>query len=202
MRLASIPALMLFLLAKGALAASPEVDEAIKPCVECHGTDGIALKPQTPHLNGQRSYYLQVAMSTLQANQRPSAVKNHVPKAYTDKLIAAIANHYANSTATRPKQVLDPQKVARGSSVYNNKCADCHPDNGRESEKDSPLMAAQNAEYLTAQSKLFVAGKREFAVMMDEGFRGVSEADLDAVSHFFASQDEMAPGGGKKKRKR
>lgn len=63
-------------------------------------------------------------------------------------------------------------------------------------------MAAQNLEYLTAQSKLFVTGKREFATMMDEGFRGLSEADLEAVAHYFASQDEVAPGGGKKRRKR
>lgn len=202
MRCVVLPALILLLINQTALGASPEIEEALKPCVECHGTDGIATKPQMPHLNGQRANYLQTTMGDLQGNKRPSAINNHIPKTYNEALIASIAKHYSSAVATRPKQTADPQKVTRGSTVYLNKCADCHPDNGRESEQDSPLMAAQNLEYLIAEAKHFQQRKREFATLMDEGFRGVSEADLEAVSHFFASQDEVAAGGGKKRRKR
>lgn len=194
-------ATLFLLLASSALAASPEVEEAIKPCVECHGENGVATKPQTPHLNGQNSSYLQVAMSGLQENKRPTAIKNHIPKAFTDKVMAEVANHYAKIVATRPKQNIDTQLLPRGLAIYNNKCADCHPDNGRESEKDSPLMAGQNLEYLITQARHFKEGRREFAVMMDEGFRGVNAPDLDAVAHFFASQDEINP-VAKKRRKR
>lgn len=201
MRASLLPVLLFFPLCQGVLGASPEVEEAIKPCIECHGSNGIATTPQTPHLNGQNSFYLQVAMSGLQDNKRPSAIKDHVPKAFTEKTMAAVADHYAKAVATRPKQAVDAQQVARGMTVYNSKCADCHPDNGRESDKDSPLMAGQNLEYLILQARLFKQGRREFATLMDEGFRGVSESDLDSVAHFFASQDEVVAGARKRRRR-
>lgn len=201
MRTCFFPILLFFLLCKAAVCASAEVDEVIKPCSECHGSNGIATTPKIPHLNGQNPFYLQAAMSGLQENKRPSTIKEHVPKGFSEKMIVAVADYYAKAAATRPKQDVDAQLVARGLTVYNSKCADCHPDNGRESDKDSPLMAGQNVDYLMAQARLFKQGRREFAPMMDEGFRGVSEADLDSVAHFFASQDEVVP-GAKKRRKR
>jgi cytochrome c553 len=93
----------------------------------------------------------------------------------------------------------DPELLAKGERVYANRCADCHLDNGRESDKDAPLMAAQDAAFLVAQSKLFKTGARKFPFMMDDAFRGLTDADLSAVAAFFAAQDPVIE---KRRRKR
>ena len=81
--------------------------------------------------------------------------------------------------------------MAKGEALYKRRCADCHPNNGRESKRDAPLLAAQNLDYLMEQKRAFVSGKRQFVFLMDDAFRGLSLADLDSVAHFFASQEQF-----------
>jgi len=175
-------------------------------CARCHGLDGIATKPAMPHLNGQLDNYLLASMKKMQKGRLPTEVQNHVPAALSESELAAIAQYYQAVKATRPVQETDPEKVARGEVVFRNRCNDCHGDNGREADKDAPLMAGQNLQYLINQIHLFVSGKRKFGFLQDDAFKGQSLEDLDAVAHFFASQDQVAPPAaavtsGKKKRR-
>lgn len=159
-------------------------------CVRCHGSDGLATGPGLPHLNGQLETYLADTMGKLQKGRLPSTVTAHIPAELSGGDLAAIAGHYAAIRATRPKQEVDPAKLARGEEVYRTRCADCHLDNGREADKDAPLMAAQSLDYLQAQARLFVSGKRKFGFLQDDAFKGLSGDDLDAAAHFFASQEQ------------
>ncbi len=175
-------------------------------CVRCHGLDGIAKQPAMPHLNGQLDSYLLASMKRLQKGKLPTEVANHVPAALPESELAAIARYYQAVKATRPVQETDPEKVARGEVVFRNRCNDCHGDFGREADKDAPLMAGQDLQHLLKQIRLFVSGKRKFGFLQDDAFKGQSLEDLDAVAHFFASQDPVAPApvsnSGKKKQRR
>lgn len=162
-------------------------------CARCHGLDGIATKPAMPHLNGQLDNYLLASMRKLQKGRLPTEVQNHVPASLSESELAAIAQYYQAVKATRPVQETDPEKVARGEIVFRNRCNDCHGDNGREADKDAPLMAGQNLQHLINQIRMFVSGKRKFGFLQDDAFKGQSLEDLDAVAHFFASQDQVAP---------
>ena len=175
-------------------------------CARCHGLDGIATKPAMPHLNGQLDSYLVASMKKMQKGRLPTEVANHVPASLTESDLAAIARYYQAAKATRPSQETDPDKVARGEVVFRNRCNDCHGDNGREADKDAPLMAAQNLQHQLHQIDLFVNGKRKFGFLQDDAFKGLSREELESVAHFFASQDQIAPpasaaSGGKKKRR-
>lgn len=176
-------------------------------CARCHGLDGIATKQGMPHLNGQLVGYLMISMGKIQKGRLPTEVANHVSPSLTENELAAIAQHYHGSKAVRPVQETDPEKVSRGEVVFRNRCNDCHADNGRDADKDAPLMAAQNLPYMTQQIRLFVGGKRKFGFLQDEAFNGLTLEDLDAVAHFFASQDQIGPpatpaSGPKKKLRR
>lgn len=175
-------------------------------CARCHGLDGIATKPAMPHLNGQLESYLIASMNKMQKGRLPTEVANHVPASLTESELAAVARYYQAVKATRPTQETDPDKVARGEVVFRNRCNDCHGDNGREADKDAPLMAAQNLQHQLHQIDLFVSGKRKFGFLQDDAFKGLSREELESVAHFFASQDQIAPAaqavsGGKKKRR-
>jgi len=185
------------------LARGQNVPEAISAqCAACHGEDGVSSQPGLPHLNGQLENYLIDSMLKFQKGTRPTEVPNHIPKTLERGSIELVAKHYAASKAVRPKQEVDPDKLARGETVFRNRCADCHMDNGRDADKDSPLMAGQNLGYMIDQSRLFVSGKRKFGFMQDEAFKGLSDDDLQAAAVFFASQEQFAPkASGKKKRR-
>ena len=183
---------LLFCCAVFSVAAFANPIEVLtKPCAECHGVAGVSSTPKTPHLNSQLVGYLEEDISGLANNSRVTGVPNHVPKTWTGPEIAAVAKFYSQSKAARPVQVTDPAAVTKGQVVYQSKCAECHPNNGRDSEHDAPMMAAQNVDYIMEQTRAYVSGKRKFTFKMDDAFRGLSPADLDAVAHFFASQDQF-----------
>ena len=187
-----IRTLMLFCCTLFSVAAlANPVEILTKPCAECHGPAGVSSTPKTPHLNSQLAGYLEEDISGLANSSRATGVPNHVPKTWTGPEIAAVAKFYSLSKAARPVQVTDPAAVSKGEVIYTKSCAKCHPDNGRESDHDGPLMAAQNLEYMMEQSRAFVSGKRKFVFLMDDAFRGLSPADLDSVAHFFASQNQF-----------
>lgn len=185
------------LLLAGAVSAAPRaprvpevvVDEQmIQPCAECHGAAGIASAAGTPHLGGQISDYLQQEISGLANGDRRSAIADHVPKSWTAKDIVNVSKFYARSKAPRPEQATDAAKVAQGAAIYANRCEKCHTNKGRGSDKDAPLMAGQDLAYMTEQTRLYLTGKRRFPFMMDEAYEGLKADELEAITHFFASQ--------------
>lgn len=195
--------MILLMLFASPLARGQNVPEVISAqCAACHGEDGVSSQPGLPQLNGQLEGYLIDSMVKFQKGTRPTEVANHIPKTLDRASIELVARHYAASKAVRPKQEVDPDKVARGETVFRNRCADCHMDNGREADKEAPLMAGQNLSYMVSQSKLFVSGKRKFGFLQDDAFKGLSDDELEAAAAFFASQEQFAPKAtGKKKRR-
>lgn len=181
--------------------ASPELDEMLKPCAACHGVDGTGATPKTPHLNWQIPGYLSGVMEGMQAGTHPTVVPKHIPASMSKDQIAKIAEHYGASRAPRSKQPVDETKLADGEKIYGSRCADCHSDNGRESnDRGSPILANQPAEYLLSQERLYMSGKRKFSFKADTAHAGMTDSDLVAISHFFASQDVVPPKKTKKKR--
>lgn len=181
-------------------AMAAEGADAADACADCHGDDGVAPKAGVPHLNGQLLGALEGGIEKFRNGSRPGKAFGHDPAGLDSARMTEILKRYSASKAVRPKQAnINPALVTRGDAVYLNRCADCHPDNGRESDKEAPLMAAQDMEYMVKQIGYFVEGKRKFAFKMDDAFRGLSMDDLTAVAHFFASQDQEV---AKKKKRR
>jgi cytochrome c553 len=168
-------------------------------CSECHGTDGVGFKAGIPHLNGQTAALLANMITAFQQGKRSTKVKMHRDIAAAE--VAPLASHYSQQKAQRPKSETKPELVTRGETLYQNRCADCHMDNGRDSDKDAPLVAAQDMSYLIAQTLAFKAGERKFPYLMDDAYRGLSDEDLTAIAHFFAAQDQVAPQTGRKRRR-
>ncbi|HEX5803678.1 MAG TPA: c-type cytochrome [Azospira sp.] len=181
-------------------AEPPEIIGAA--CARCHGSDGIATVPATPHLNGQLPAYLGETMLKFQSGRRQTTVAEHIPATLTPGEITAIARHYADSTAVRPKQETDPAKAQRGGTIYLNRCVECHAESGRVGDDDAPIMNAQELTHLTVQIKAFTDGKRKFVSLMRDSYRDLSNDDLEAIAHYLASIEQYANPGKKKKRRR
>lgn len=174
-------------------------EDLIRDCTECHGTEGVGTEPDIPHLNGQPEALLVSMMEAFRQGKRAPKVRIHreIPAAN----VAPLARHYALQKSTRPKSATNPDLVARGEALYLKRCADCHLDNGRESDKEAPLTAAQNLNYLVAQTLAFKSGERKFPYLMDGSYRDLSDEDLKSIAHFFAAQDQVAPQQGRRRKR-
>lgn len=182
-------------------AAQSPAEGLLKACAECHGANGVAAKADVPHIDGQKPVYLSDSLKAFADRSRPTAVAQHAQLSGEQAL--ALAGHYAGQAIARPKGQADAALAAKGETIYNNRCADCHFDAGRDADKDAPLLAAQRLDYLIAQTLAYRKGVRKFPFMMDDAYRGLSDDDLTAVAHFFHAQDPaLQPAAGKRRRKK
>ncbi len=177
-------------------------DKATGPlavCTECHGSDGLGFKAGIPHVNGQPAPLLTSMLDAYRDGKRPTKVKFHKDIPAAD--VPVLAKHYSEQKAQRQKSATKPDLVARGESLYSNRCADCHLDSGRDSDKEAPLVAAQDLDYLIAQTLAFKSGERKFPYLMDKAYKDLGDDDLTAIAHYFAAQDQVAPQQGRKRRR-
>ena len=65
-----------------------------KGCVACHGTDGKAIAPSYPNLDGQWERYLRLQLIAYRSGRRENAVMNGMAAGLTDEEIIALARHY------------------------------------------------------------------------------------------------------------
>jgi cytochrome subunit of sulfide dehydrogenase len=182
-----------------ALLRPASATSLIENCIDCHGTDGIAAEDDMPHLNGQHGYLLVDMMNAYRDGKRPPKVRIH--REIRAENVEPIAAYYARQKAQRPKQTVIAELVAKGEALHWKHCADCHMDSGRDSDKNAPLTAAQNLDYLIAQARAFKSGARALPATTERTFRELNEDDLVAISHFYAAQDQQAPKQERRRRR-
>ena len=89
-----------------AVAASAPQDAA-KPaqlglCVACHGVNGVARMPGTPHIGGQDEAYLVLALNAYRDGSRRAVAMNAISNALQPDDIEALAAWYAAQPGFRP----------------------------------------------------------------------------------------------------
>ena len=65
-------------------------------CTPCHGTNGLAVAPNTPHLAGQPEPYLVDQLKAYRSGKRAHEVMGVVAKPLTDADIADLAAWFAS----------------------------------------------------------------------------------------------------------
>jgi cytochrome c553 len=71
-------------------------------CVACHGENGTARQPGTPHLGGQDEAYLALALNAYRDGSRKAAAMNAISNALQPDDIEALARWYASQPGFRP----------------------------------------------------------------------------------------------------
>jgi cytochrome c553 len=71
--------------------------------------------------------------------------------------------------------------------VVETKCALCHGKLGEAGSDELAVLAGQSEKYLAKQLKDFLSGKRKDTTMARMA-RGLSEADIEALSRYYAAQ--------------
>jgi sulfide dehydrogenase cytochrome subunit len=157
-------------------------------CAGCHGTDGASVGPASPSIAGLSETYFVDTMKAFKSGDRPSTIMQRIAKGYSDEEYALMAAVFAKKPIASTKQNTDPAKVAAGMALHDKNCAKCHDENGRLADDDAGILASQWAPYLKYSLIDAKSGARNVGKKMKKKVDALSDADIDALVHFYASQ--------------
>lgn len=176
------------LLGTAHVAAAPSGQALADTCAGCHGTDGASVGPTTPSIAGISETYMVDTMKAFQSGDRKSTIMGRIAKGYSDEEFAAMAAVFAKQPIASTKQKTDAAKVAAGQKLHDKSCAKCHDENGGLADDDAGILSSQWAPYLKYSLMDVKAGTRDTGKKMKKKVDKLSDADIDALVHFYASQ--------------
>ena len=160
-------------------------------CAGCHGTDGVSAG-QAPVIGGLNETYLIQTMQNYKDGVRYGTIMERIARGYDKDQIKAMSKHYASLPWVNATQEVDSTLAAKGKQLHMTKgCVGCHGANGISPMPTTPRLAGQYAEYMVIQMQDYQDASRAIppvAVPMRGMLAGMSEADLKALAHFYASQ--------------
>ena len=199
-----LSATFLFVLASLALSgiALGDVASLVEDCDDCHGQDGVSEWSDVPTIAGISAYAHSDALFIFLDRARPCASSEYrrgdtsreetdmceTVDDLTEDEIEEIGEYYAAKPFVPAKQEFDAAKAAAGQKIHDKECEKCHIDGGTNPEEDASILAGQWTEYLQQSFDAYMSGDREQPKKMKEKMEPLSEQDIDALLHYYASQ--------------
>ncbi len=174
-----------------ALAGDMEAAILSNTCAGCHGTDGVS-EGEAPVIAGMNEMYLNGAMKNYADGSRYSTIMGRIAKGYDQRQTEAMSRFYANKPWVNAKQDVDSALAAKGKKLHMTKgCVGCHGANGISPMPTTPRLAGQYADYMVITMEQYQDPKVAIppaGMAMRGMLTGMSEEDLKALAHFYASQ--------------
>lgn len=195
----------LFVAAAPAVAADPASlassgAPGLAPCASCHLPSGAG-QAMFPRLAGMDADYLARQLDNFADGTRPSPIMQPIATALAGEDRTAIAGYYAalplpEATAAGELDPLGGRIALHGAWDKNvPACVQCHGPGGRGVGTAFPALAAQPAEYISAQLKAFRDGVRanDPLQLMRTSAANLGDEEIAAVARWFAAQPARAP---------
>ncbi len=166
---------------------------AAKMCLGCHGSEGVSTRPAVPSIAGISAPVHADALMAYRDGTRACADPKSkmmcaLSAKLTDEQIEVLAEYFAGLAFKPAAQDFDAAKAASGAELHEAHCEKCHTEGGSEPLDDSSILAGQWLPYLQMSLTQFSKGERDQPKAMQAKFEQLSEADLEALAHFYASQ--------------
>lgn len=156
-------------------------------CTYCHGESGDNQSDFYPRLAGLPAAYITAQLNAYRGGGRSAPPMRSLALALTEKEIDQVSAFFA----TQPVALAnvfpsDPAVVARGRDKAA-MCVACHGP-GPLMDASTPPLAGQGHVYLLAQMQAYRTGeRRDKNPIMPPLVAGLTDADLDAIAHYYAS---------------
>jgi sulfide dehydrogenase cytochrome subunit len=188
--------------AYGAAATAADLDAKIEFCNSCHGDNGVSQWDDMPSIGGLDSFTGSESLYVYQDEARPCSKSKfrqgdtsqpemsmcEIAADLDDEQIEAIAEHYASLPFVPADQPFDADKAAAGKAIHEDACDRCHSEGGSNPEDEASILAGQWMGYLRSSFADYQSGDREQPKKMEEAVSGLSADDIEALLHFYASQ--------------
>lgn len=186
------PLVFLLALAAGIPAgAAPRSGQMLaNTCAGCHGTNGHSAGDVMPSLAGMNKRYLHKAMLDFQSGARASTVMGRIARGYSEQEIAAMAAFFSGQDWRKAPASVDPELASAGEEIHDAQCESCHADDGQSSKEEIPRLAGQWQPYLYLQLRDMhdIDFQGVQPLKMRQRVQKLSQEELEALSHFYASQ--------------
>ncbi|MNC22231.1 Cytochrome c553 [Pseudomonas linyingensis] len=172
---------------------------AAMACAGCHGADGMGMAAAGfPRLAGLSAGYLAKQIGDFRSGTRANPIMQPIAAALSDDEINAVSRTLAALPAPAYPRTGRAEKAEgsgarlalRGAWERNiPECVSCHGPGGLGVGDTFPPLAGQSAQYLSAQLNAWRQGtrKNDPADLMGHVARALSDAEVTAVSDYFAS---------------
>lgn len=185
-----------------ATAIAEDIGSIVNTCNDCHGSDGVSQWTDVPTIAGISAVVQEDALFIYRDKERPCAESKFrqgdtsraattmcdISADLSDEAIEEIAAHYADLPFGPAKQEFDAALAASGAEIHKNQCDKCHTDGGSNAEDDASILAGQQMGYLEASMAQYASDEREQPPKMKEKVVLLSEDDVKALLHYYASQ--------------
>lgn len=179
-----------------------DLEAVIEMCNGCHGADGVSEWTDMPTIAGIDEFVHSEALFIYRDDARPcldsefrhgdtSRDKTNmcdVTINMSDEDIEVIAAHYAALPFVPAMQEFDAGLATTGKGVHERECGRCHSDGGSNPEDEAGILAGQWIGYLERTFAEYRTGERDQSPRMKETMDGLSEDDIQALLHYYASQ--------------
>lgn len=182
--------------------ASADVASLAGDCDDCHGVNGISQWADMPTIAGIDEFVHSEALFIYRDNARPCADSQYrrgetgrpptnmcqVTQDLSDVQIEELAAHYAALPFATAAQNFDADLAAAGKAVHDEGCGLCHTDGGSNPADESSILAGQWTGYLERSMAEYRAGERDQPPRMQQAIDELSDDDVLALLHYYASQ--------------
>ena len=158
-------------------------------CVTCHGSAKSPALPRTPVLAGQQAEFLVLQMFLFREGLREIPEMKGLFKGWSDADLEAVGAFFAAQPLPAADARRNAKLHARGAAISRGMgCGSCHLKD-YSGQRQVPRLANQREDYLAASMKAFRDNKRTGADTNMNGIMyNVSDADIEALAHYFAHQ--------------
>lgn len=190
-----------FLLFAGTAAAG-ELDAVVEHCNGCHGDDGVSQWSDVPIIAGIPEYVHSDSLYFFRDNERPCRESEYrqgdtsrpattmcaVTADLDDDTIDEVAAHYAALPFVAATQEFDAGLAQAGKAVHDAHCDRCHSEGGTNVDDEASILGGQQMGYLEATFAEYRSGEREQPKKMQEKMDALSDDDIKALLHYYASE--------------
>ena len=182
-------------------ANASDVDALMEGCNDCHGPGGVSQSSDVPSLAGLPEFVHSDALYVYRDEERPCSESKYrhgdtarpaismcaAAAKLSDEEIDAIAAAYAELPYVKMKQEFDATLAAAGKALHDEHCDKCHSDAGTNADDEAGMLGGQPMGFLRNSFKQFADDTRGQPKKMKEKMDMLSEADFEALAHYYGS---------------
>jgi sulfide dehydrogenase cytochrome subunit len=183
-------------------SAVADLAATVENCNGCHGDDGVSQWTDIPTIAGVPEFVHSDALYLFRDGDRPCSEAEYkqgdtsraattmcdVVADFSDDAIDEVAAHYAGLPYAAQKQEFDADLAAAGQAVHEAQCDRCHSEGGSNPEDEAGILSGQGMGYLKATFAEYASGDREQPKKMEEKLSALSDDEVKALVHYYASQ--------------
>jgi len=178
--IAGVVALLGFIVSSAVVAKEPA---ALATCLACHSKAGVAADPAWPNLGGQHEAYLALQLKAFRSGERKNPLMSPMAANLSDSDIAELASWFS-SQAIVTSASGNPALVEEGRNRAGY-CHACHGMQGHPVANEWPVIAGQNANYVSSQLMAFQQGQRHHPLMANI-VRGLNADAMAALGAYYS----------------